>query len=142
MDARSLLSAKDEKVYIVQSHQTGKEAVCMLVANNIGILVVSDTDGKLVGILSERDVLKGLDQHDTAVTKMCVGDLHTRRLVTCLPGDSLVDLMCMMDSNRIRHLPVVEDEEVLGVISIRDVMSAWLQEIENENQKLLSLVSV
>ena len=50
--------------------------------------------------------------------------------------------MCMMDSNRIRHLPVVEDEEVLGVISIRDVMSAWLQEIENENQKLLSLVSV
>ena len=88
--------------------------------------VLNDT-GKLVGMISERDLVRVIANGDNDIAKMPVGDLMTRNVITCGANMSAVDAMALMKSNRIRHMPVSEGEELVGMISIRDLMQVCEQ---------------
>ena len=140
MDAGQLLTNKGETTYSIQSDQTALEAAHMFNAERIRAVLVFDPDGKLIGLLSEHDVVKGMSRLGPAVTEIAVADLCTARIISCSPHDSIVEIMQIMESNGIRHLPVIDGDRTLGIISILDVMNVWMRATEEEMQRLQDLV--
>ena len=104
------------------------DAAKLLDQRRIGALVVVDEQRSLAGILSERDIVRGLSRHGMAVMDMRVGDLMTADVLTCAPDDTIDSLMNTMTSNRIRHLPVLDGGKLAGIITIGDVVKARLEE--------------
>jgi CBS domain-containing protein len=124
-----LLQVKGNAVYAIQPKATVFEALERMAAHDVGALLVMEGD-KLVGIFSERDyarkiVLMGRISRDTLVE-----EVMTRELITVAPGATLADCMQLMTRNRIRHLPVIEDSRLVGVISIGDVVNAIITQQE------------
>lgn len=122
-----ILGHKGQEVWSVPSTLTVFDALTLMAEKNIGALVVFD-EGVLTGIISERDyarkvILKGKGSRDTPV-----GDIMTPDPVTVGPTDTVAECMEVMTTNRFRHLPVVEDDTLLGVISIGDVVNAVIDE--------------
>lgn len=136
MDAGHLLDINGRTPITVRSDESVREAVHKLVSHNIGALPVVDADGRLVGIVSERDIARGLDGLGAAFVDQLIGELVKRRVITCAPHDSIVDIVLLMKDQHIRHMPVVDGDQLVGVISIRDVMGAWMGAIEEENRQL------
>lgn len=134
MKVADLLKIKGDKVHVVQSWVTMPEAVRMLTGPPaIGALVVSDDGmGRLDGIVSERDVVRWLGIDGAALLDRTVGDVMTRRPATCSADDSLTEVMAVMTRSRHRHLPVMENDRVVGVISIGDVVRQRLAEMRTE----------
>lgn len=115
-------------------------AVEQMVANGVGSLVVMEAEA-LVGIITERDILTSLAQSgDTGILQRRVAELMTGEVITCRPGDPLEAVMSLMQGDGkqtpIRHLPVIEQDKLLGVLSMRDVIGALLDESQFENQLL------
>jgi CBS domain-containing protein len=108
---------------------------------NIGALVVSEDGAAVDGILSERDVAYGLADHGSALLSFSVAQTMTRRVATCAPADSVADLMAKMTNRRLRHLPVVEDGRLVGIVSIGDLVKSRLDEIEEEARSLRSFIA-
>ena len=98
-----------------------------LYEHGIGILPVCLDDGTLCGIISERDIMRGLAQHDPAALKMTTGDLMTKDVVTCTNACSVKDIVDQMAANGFRHMPVVDGDKPVGVVSSKDVI-AYLAE--------------
>jgi CBS domain-containing protein len=124
-----LLTSKGKAVWAIRPHETVYTALQLLAAKNVGALVVLDGD-TLVGILSERDyarkvVLQGKSSMDTPVR-----EIMTTRVITVTPDVTLGDCMEQMTHHRIRHLPVMEAGEVIGLISIGDLVKAIIQQQE------------
>jgi CBS domain-containing protein len=120
---------------------TVAEVAKLLKAKRIGAVVVTDADEGLCGIISERDLACGLADHGANLLRMRVGDLMTREISTCSPDDGIDRLMRQMTEGRFRHLPVVEDGRMIGIISIGDVVKHRLQELENEAHMLQDYIS-
>jgi CBS domain-containing protein len=113
------------------------EAAAMLLStNNIGALAVRDADGALVGVISERDIVRAFAEHGGRVQALRVRDLMTRDVVTCAPTDTVKDAMGRMNQRHIRHLPVVQDGDLRGMISSRDLMASRLDETRLERDVL------
>ncbi len=108
----------------------------MLNENNIGAALVRDTENKIVGIISERDIIRGMARHQPGVTQKLAGELMTSPVITCGPDTSVDQLMEMMTNQRIRHLPVMKDGQLLGLVSIGDVVKQRISEIEHESDAL------
>jgi CBS domain-containing protein len=141
MNVESILRSKGKMVTVVRPQATLREAVSLLRRHAIGALVVS-ADGKSVdGILSERDIVHALDDHGTALLDDRVEALMTRRVVTCSPTDSLEDLMAQMTERRVRHIPVLREGSLAGIVSIGDVVKHRLDEIEFEAKELRSFIA-
>ena len=141
MNVESILRSKGKTVTTVLPQATIRDAVSLLRRHAIGALVVS-ADGKRVdGILSERDIVHALDDHGTALLDDRVEALMTRRVVTCTPADSLEDLMAQMTERRVRHIPVLRDGALAGIVSIGDVVKHRLDEIEFEAKELRSFIA-
>lgn len=100
----------------------------VLNGHNIGALLVCDNSGDLVGIISERDIVRGLSECAPNINDVKVSDLMTPEVVTCGPGDDVNEIMSIMDERRIRHIPVLKDNRLSAIISSRDVMSAMLED--------------
>ena len=120
-DVKEILKVKVKEVFTIQPDTTVFDALKILAEKNIGALVVSEKD-KVVGIFSERDyarkiILKGKSSIDTTVS-----DLMTKDVLYVSPNHSIDECMTLMSENHIRHLPVIKDEELVGVISIGDVV--------------------
>jgi CBS domain-containing protein len=129
MIVRTILQSKaTSEVSTTSAGQTVGAAAALLTQLRIGALVVVDDDQQLAGILSERDIVRGLAKFGGIVQGMTVGELMTRDVVTCSSGDSLESLMSVMTSNRIRHLPVLEGGKLAGIITIGDVVKSRLEE--------------
>ena len=129
MIVRSILKTKSSTdVATTVAGQKVGDAAKLLDQRRIGALVVVDDQRGLAGILSERDIVRGLSRHGSAVLDMQVGQLMTADVLTCTPEDSLDSLMATMTSNRIRHLPVLEGGRLAGIITIGDVVKARLDE--------------
>ncbi len=96
---------------------------------NIGVVVVVDDQGDIVGVISERDILWCLGRMDTPLEQAVVGDLMTKTVVTISPEDSLVDAILAMNANGIRHLIVADNNKPVEIISIRDVLQAFAQQV-------------
>ena len=129
MIVRSILTTKSSKdVATTVAAQTVGDAAKLLDQRRIGALVIVDQDKTLAGILSERDIVRGLSRHGSEVMEMTVGELMTADVLTCTPDDSLDSLMETMTRNRIRHLPVLDGGKLAGIITIGDVVKARLEE--------------
>jgi CBS domain-containing protein len=127
-----ILAGKGREVVSTRPDATIAEVAGLLKARRIGAVVVTDADGQLCGIISERDLARGLADHGADLLDMRVSQLMTADVVTCSPEDGIGQLMQTMTERRFRHLPVVQDGRMVGIISIGDVVKHRLQELEAE----------
>jgi CBS domain-containing protein len=135
-----LLRRKDPDVVTVDPGATVREALALLAHHRIGALVVSTGGGAVDGIVSERDVVRGLHDSGPAVLDGPVSALMTAEVHTCPPGASVHDLARTMTDHRVRHVPVTEDGRLLGIVSIGDVVKARLDELEQERAHLVEYI--
>ena len=116
------------------------ELLALLHRYNVGALPVVD-GGELVGIVSERDVVRHLHERGRALLDATVGDIMTSDVVTCSPRDRAADLARVMTERRIRHLPVCDDRGLIGIVSIGDLVKARIDQLENEREQLASYIN-
>ena len=141
MKVRTMLTQKGDRVLTIRTDATIAAAIEILTTEKIGALVASDDGSAVQGILSERDVVRGLKQHGAALLSMQVAEFMTTPVKTCELADDIQDIMAQMTRSRIRHLPVVEDGKLCGMISIGDVVKNRLEELEAEASALRDYVS-
>jgi len=141
MNVDAILRSKGNKVETVRPEATVAEAAALLKARRIGALVVSADGVGVDGILSERDIVHALAGRGAAVLEAKIAELMTRRVMTCAPGDSIEELMNRMTEGRFRHLPVLRDGRLCGIISIGDVVKYRLDEVEYEANSLKSFIT-
>jgi CBS domain-containing protein len=140
MHARDILKNKGNRIISADAEMSVADASRLLHDNRIGAVLVLKPDGRIAGIFSERDVVTGMAKHGAAVITMSVGSLMTREVMTCQPTDLIADIMAVMTARRIRHLPVVEDGQLLGIVSIGDVVKSRLDETAHEVDSLREYV--
>jgi len=121
MNVKRILATKGTNVITIRPEQTVKEAVQLLARHNIGALVVVDEAGKPAGILSERDVIRRAAQRDD-VLNLKVEDVMTHEVITGVPQDDLRSIANIMTQRRFRHLPIVDGDRLVGIVSITDVV--------------------
>lgn len=131
MKVSHILSSKTGELVTITPEQTIKTAVKRLVERNIGALLVVDENNNLVGILSERDIIRWSSQTDD-VLKMSVAEVMTRNVVTGLPQDDLMSVANTMTERRFRHLPIMDGGKLIGIISIGDVLKAQRDKYRGE----------
>jgi CBS domain-containing protein len=141
MNVETILRNKGRDVTTIAPDASIGEAVALLRRIGIGALVVSRDNVGVDGILSERDIVHGLADRGPALLDLEVEQLMTRRVSTCRPSDSVGDLMSMMTERRIRHIPVLRDNGLAGIISIGDVVKQRLDEMEYETNSLRSFIA-
>lgn len=131
MNIQSILARKGSNVVTIRPQQTIREAVAALATNNIGALVVVNAAGQPIGIISERDIIRAAAR-DEAVFAVTVRTLMTRELVTGVPADDLEVVGHTMTEKRIRHVPVVDQGQLVGIVSIGDVVKAQRDQYQGE----------
>lgn len=139
MLVKTLLKAKARGagVVTVSPDMTVAEAARTLASNRIGALVATEQDGAIAGILSERDIVRGVALQGETCLRSSVRDLMTASVLTCREEDSVESLMQVMTSKRIRHLPVVDgDSRLVGIVTIGDVVKSRLDEADMEVDNL------
>jgi CBS domain-containing protein len=141
MDVETILRSKGRAVATIRPDDTVGAAVEALVSGNIGALVASEDGEAVDGIISERDIVHALARHGPALLAQKVAEVMTRPVVTCDPTESVAELMAEMTNRRIRHLPVVRDGRLCGIVSIGDVVKNRLDEIEYEARSLRSFIA-
>jgi CBS domain-containing protein len=141
MIVAQMLKGKGGGIITVKPDDTVARAAGLLADNRIGAVVVS-TDGKIIaGILSERDIVRELARRGADVLVAPVSQLMTAKVVTCRLNDSVNEIMAMMSQGRFRHLPVAEYGELVGIVSIGDVVKARVSEIEGEANALREYIN-
>ena len=140
MKINDVIKAKpSHEVVTIGPDATVRELIALLAEHNVGALVVSDDGTSVTGIVSERDVVRRLHA-DEAVLESPVSSIMTADVRTCAGEDGLTDLMQTMTQHRIRHVPVVADGKLTGIISIGDVVKSRIGELEFERDQLDSYV--
>ncbi len=136
MMVQELLTTKNSVVVTVNSTTTLAEAARTMVDHRIGALVVTDDAERLLGIISERDLTKAIVDHAAGVVEQRVGDVMSHPVVTCSLDESVIEALYMMNSKHIRHIPILDQNKLAGMISIRDVTNKWIEYLELENRQL------
>jgi CBS domain-containing protein len=111
-----------------------------LAMNNIGAMVVVSADG-VVGIVSERDVVRKLHEHGVELLRLPVSAIMTTMVATCSPTDTVDHLTALMTTKLVRHIPVVENERLVGIVSIGDIVKQRMEELENEQRALQDYIT-
>jgi len=137
----SILKYKGSDVVTAVPEQSIASFAALLVAHRIGATPVVDTENHLIGIISERDVIRGIVEHGSAVVKMPVSALMTKVVSTCKPNDEIGDILEMITLNRTRHIPVIDDGKLEGIISIGDVVKQLLEEAQFEVASLQNYIT-
>src|SRR5918994_1012474 len=132
MTVATILKEKGSAVVTAPVETTLIKITRLLNEHRIGAVVITGSGGRIEGIVSERDIVSAVARQGREVLNAAAGEVMTRKVFTCLPGDSLYELMDVMTQNRIRHLPVVVDGRLEGIISIGDVVKARIAEIDFE----------
>lgn len=136
MTVRSILDTKGHHVESIQPGAKLSEAVKLLGEKKIGAVLVLNLSGRIEGILSERDIVRVLSERGAAALDEPVSTVMTRKVVSCRASDTVAALMEMMTIGKFRHLPVVEDGKVVGLVSIGDIVKERVQEYEREQEAL------
>jgi CBS domain-containing protein len=137
----SLLENKHQDVATISQERSVSDALQLLKERGIGALVVTGPTPPLVGIFSERDAVRALATSGADALNMTVAELMSTDVKTCDVTTTVTELMGLMTERRIRHLPVVHDQQLVGMISIGDVVKARFDELEHEKKDLLDYVS-
>jgi len=140
MKIKEILGQKGREVITTHANDTVALAVQSLVEHGIGSVVVLDDDNHIAGILTEREILRLLNRNPAALGSTLVEEVMTRDLIVALPSDDVHYVMDVMTRNRVRHLPVVEDDTLLGIVSIGDVVNVLRRNAEAENRYLKDYV--
>lgn len=135
-----LLTTKTGDVFSITPDQNLGQAVEILRDKRIGALVVTDESGALVGILSERDIVRKLADMPGQTLPQQVHSVMTEKVETCAPSDSLVSVLKTMTAGRFRHMPVTEGSKLVGVVTIGDVINHRLTQLEHEALHLKQLI--
>jgi CBS domain-containing protein len=141
MSVSHILGVKGRAVITAVPHEHVQDTAQKLAKNRIGALIVVDDKGGIVGIVSERDIVRALAEQGASAMKQPVSAIMSKAVKTCKPGDSETDLMTLMTTNRIRHLPVVEGGKLAGMISIGDIVKFRIEAIEREAEEMKSYIS-
>lgn len=142
MKIESILKQKSKgsQVVTVRPDESIDALAHRLVLEGIGCVIVSENGQTIDGIISERDLIRGLAQHGTGLLDMPVSRLMSLHVLTCTPDDRLKDVMRKMTQRRVRHLPVVDGGRLAGIISIGDVVKNRLEDMELETSVLRDMV--
>jgi len=132
MSVSELLGNKGHVVHSIDEKATLRMAITMLNAQNIGVVVITDKNGQMCGILSERDIIRKALAQETGFRDECVTKTMTKKVFSVKPTDSIDDVMSVMTNSRIRHVPVLDGDEIKGLISIGDVVKRKIADAENE----------
>ena len=141
MNVAAILKVKGSSVVTVKPDTQIAEVTRILTEKRIGAVLVSSDGRRAQGILSERDIVRSLADNGNATLDKQAQELMTARVTTCSPDDQLADLMGVMTAKRVRHLPVIEDGKITGIISIGDVVKWRVEEIEREADVLRAYVA-
>ena len=138
MRLEDILAAKGTRVFTTSPEVSLAELVRQMVEHNIGAMLVCQRDltlgERLVGIVSERDLLRCSAAGNYDLTQLKVADIMTTKLITAKPTDSVTDLMGVMTTHRIRHVPIMSGERLVGMVSIGDLLKAQHDNLVAENQ--------
>ena len=140
MHAQEIIGHKGGNVTTVAPDASVAEAVSMLRVHNIGALVVSNDGTTVAGIISERDIVRALASDGADTLSQTVGDLMVTEVFTCGTKAQVAELMELMTAKRVRHVPVVDDGALVGIISIGDVVKQRLSELETEASQLVDYI--
>ena len=132
MNIANLLARKGPSVVTVRPEQTIRQALRLLAEHNIGALVVVDGGARPVGVLSERDIVRAASRDEASVFGRAVSSIMTRDVIVGVPQDDLASAASTMTERRIRHLPVVEKNRLVGIVSIGDIVKAQRDQYQGE----------
>jgi CBS domain-containing protein len=136
MTVKAIMSAKGGEVVTIQPNTDVAAAAKILAEHKIGALVVIGADRRVVGIVSERDIVQELAAHGAAALQMPLTEVMTRKVMTCSPSDMISSVMERMTQGKFRHLPVIERGKLIGIVSIGDAVKYRLEEMEREQSAL------
>ena len=141
MKVRNILATKKGRLITLQSDQPVRRAIALLSENRIGALVIVDSDGRLVGILSERDIVRSAAL-DEQLFGLPVEAIMTRDVIIGMPQDDIISVAHTMLEKRFRHLPIIDEDQLVGIISIGDVLKtqrdAYRGEIETLETRIIA----
>jgi CBS domain-containing protein len=140
MRISDLLRDKGSAVSTVSPTHSVTELLGVLSKYNIGASVVTDGDN-VVGIVSERDIVRRLEERGAPLLGAAVGEIMTRNVVTCSPEDTVDSLAATMTERRIRHMPVVSGGQLVGIVSIGDVVKSRISQLETDREQLESYIA-
>ncbi len=141
MSVAQILQVKGSDVITARPEVAILDIAKILAEKKIGAVLVTAQDGALAGIISERDVVRALAEHGTKLGKVKVSDFMTRELITCSPDATLDQIMSLMTQGRVRHLPVLQNGKLCGLISIGDVVKRRIAEVEFEAEEMKRYIS-
>jgi CBS domain-containing protein len=141
MRITDVLRSKGDLVVTIKPDQPVRALLEALAEYKVGALVVSSGDGVVVGIVSERDVVRRLQSQGAGMLDLPVSAIMTADVHTASPDASLEDLMVMMTQRRIRHIPVVVDGRLIGIVSIGDVVKHRIDELQSERDQLTAYIT-
>jgi len=129
MSLKSILAAKGDEVISIVPTADLAAAAELLTKRGIGVLVVRDADGGLVGILSERDIVRAMSENGIAAMQSPISQVMTKDVSTCEVNDSISSVMERMRKGKFRHMPVLDNGRLAGMVSIRDLLKLHLETI-------------
>ena len=122
-----LLAEKSRYLFTIEPNKTVEDAIEILAENDIGALPVCDATDKMVGIISERDIVRSFNKTDDKLRQLRISRIMKKKVISAAPGDNVRDVIAIMNENRIRHVPVLEDGELVAMFSVRDLFSYLLE---------------
>lgn len=140
MAIASILKDKGETIIAASPAQTVADVVALLCTHRIGAVIVME-GGEVAGVLSERDIVRGLNEQGAAILQRPARDIMTTEVITVAPSESVTTALSRMTRRRIRHLPVLEGGQVRGVVSIGDLVKARIDEAVREAESLKDYIS-
>lgn len=136
MTVKAILKTKGSEVLTIEPTKKLGDAANLLAERKIGALVVTGADRRVVGIVSERDIVQDLAAHGAQSLDLPLTDVMTRKVVTCSESDTVSSVMERMTAGKFRHLPVVDQGRLVGIVSIGDVVKYRLHEMEREQSAM------
>ena len=136
MAVASILAQKGREVVTAPPDRSLQDVATILAERKIGAIVITDNSGRVLGMLSERDIVRVLAEQGASALMQPLAQVMTRKVFTCSPSETIGVIMERMTAGKFRHVPVIEQDQVVGVVSIGDVVKYRLQEMEHESAAL------
>ena len=131
-----ILKEKGRNVISAHADASVEEIITLLAKNRIGTVVIVDETHRVLGIISERDIVRTLAEKGAQALERPISEVMTRKVITCAVGETVPEIMERMTVGKFRHVPVVEQGRLIGIISIGDVVKSRVQQMEQESAAL------
>jgi CBS domain-containing protein len=141
MSVAHILASKGRDVVTMQPQHTLRDVIDALAAKHIGALIITDLQGKMHGIVSERDVVRAIAHHGADALEDPVSNYMTKNVVTATEDASVLEVVGKMSTGRFRHMPIVTDGKLVGIVSIGDAIKFRLAQMEEEQSALREYIA-